>query len=87
MITEGKIKVYKRYNGDIDSWVRSGTKKEKLNMTDEDWYLIGDFIQDLVLVKKGLASLDFNKTLKAKLQEKCDNNQTVEQLQKLAKEV
>jgi hypothetical protein len=36
MINQEKVKIYIRYGGDIDSWVRSGSKKEKLNMTD--WY-------------------------------------------------
>ena len=40
MITEDKIKIFKRYDGDIDSRVRSGSKKEKFVMTDNDWYII-----------------------------------------------
>ena len=47
MITEDKIKIYKRYKGDIDSWARAGSKKEKLIMIDNDWYMIDGFIQDL----------------------------------------
>lgn len=84
MITEDKIKVYKRYDGDIDSWARSGSKKEKLIMTDEDWYVIDGLIQDLTIVKKGLASSGFSENLNVKLKETCDNDSTVNQLQKLA---
>lgn len=67
MITEDKVKIYKRYNGDIDSWARSGSKKEKSIIIDEDWYVIDGLIQDLSLVKKGLASSGFSETLNVKL--------------------
>lgn len=84
MITEDKIKVFKRYDGDIDSWARSGSKKEKSIMTDEDWYVIDGFIQDLSMVKKGLASSGFSENLNVKLKETCDSAYTVNQLQELA---
>ncbi|MCB0740985.1 MAG: hypothetical protein R2796_07650 [Chitinophagaceae bacterium] len=84
MITEDKIKVYKRYDGDIDGWARSGSKKEKSIMSDEDWYVIDGLIQDLSMVKKGLASSGFNENLNVKLKEMCDSDSTVNQLQKLA---
>lgn len=84
MITKDKIKVYKRYNGDIDSWARSGSKKEKSIVTDEDWYVIDGLIQDLSLVRKGLASSDFTENLNVKLKEMCDSESTVNQLKKLA---
>lgn len=84
MITEDKIKVYKRYDGDIDGWARSGSKKEKSIMSDEDWYVINGLIQDLSMVKNGLASSGFNENLNVKLIEMCDSGSTVNQLQKLA---
>lgn len=83
MVTENKIKVYKRYDGDIDVWARSGSKKEKSIMTDEDWYVIDGLIQDLSMVEKGLASSDFNENLNVKLKKICDSDSTVNQLQKL----
>lgn len=84
MITEDKIKIFKRYDGDIDSWARSGSKREKFIMTDNDWYIIDALIQDLLLVKKGLTSLEFTNTLNSKLKENCDSEKTINQLQKLA---
>lgn len=80
MITQNKIKIYKRYTGDIDSWARSGSKKEKLVMEDNDWYIIDGFIQDLTLVKKGLTSLTFNDNLNNRLRENCDGEKTVQAL-------
>ena len=52
-------------------------------MTDENWHMIEGLIQDLSLVKKGLASSGFSGTLSFKLEEMCDNNSTVNELQEL----
>ncbi len=80
MITQDKIKIYKRYSGDIDSWMRSGSKKEKLVMNDDDWYIIDGLIQDFSLVEKGLASLTFNNDLNNRLKENCDSEKTIQAL-------
>jgi len=84
MVTGGKVKIFERYDGDIDSWARSGSKKEKIFMTDDDWYMIDTLIQDLFLVEKGLASIEFNDTLNGKLKENCDGEETINQLKRLA---
>lgn len=80
MITKNKINIYKKYNGDIDSWARSGSKKEKNILNDNDWHIIDGLIQDLSLVKKELTSLTFSNDLNSKLKEICDGEETVESL-------
>ena len=77
MITKEKIKIFKRYEGDISGWVRSSSKNEKIIMTDNDWYLIDSLLQDLSIVKKGLTSLEFSKSLDDKLRNLCDNEETI----------
>jgi hypothetical protein len=84
MITEDKLKIFERYDGDSDSWARNGSEKEKVVMTDDDWYIIESLIQDLFLVKNGLASLQFKDALNIKLKEKCDVEKTINQLKYLA---
>ena len=84
MVTEEKIKIFKRYDGNIDSWAKSGSIKEKLVMTDDDWYTIDAFIQDLFIVKKGLASIEFKDTLNVKLRLNCNGENTINQLNQLA---
>jgi len=83
MITKDKLKVYKRYKGEIDRWVRSGSKKEKSIMTDNDWYLIDGFNQDLFLLERGLISSDFKNELTTRLKESCENEFIVNQLKEL----
>lgn len=87
MINRDKIKIYRKYNADIDLWARIGTRKDKSIMVDSDWYIIDSLLQDLSLVKRGLTSLQFNKTLKSKLIESCDGEDTINQLQKLAEDI
>lgn len=84
MITQDKIKIFKKYNGDIDSWSRSGSKKEKLIMSDNDWYVIDGLIQDFSLVKKGLTALSFSDDLDYKLKENCDSEETIQALKAIS---
>jgi hypothetical protein len=78
VITIDKIKIYQRFNGDIDGWARVGTKEEKSIMNDNDWFLIEGFIQDINLVKKGLASNTFLKSINERLEEHCDSEETIQ---------
>ena len=84
MITQDKIKIYKKYSGDIDGWARSGSKIEKTVINDNDWYIIDGFIQDLTLVKKGLTSQTFNDNLNNRLRGNCDNEETIQALETIA---
>jgi hypothetical protein len=83
MITRQKLEIYDRYHGDNDLFARIGEKKEKVLMR-EDWYIIENFIQDISLINKLLASEDFVKTVNSNLQRNCDDAQTVIQLQQMA---
>ena len=83
MLTEEKLKIYKRYHGDIDSWARSGTKKEKSIIDDNDWYTIDGLLQDLYLINKGVASEGFASSLSNRLKENCINNEVIEEIRKL----
>ena len=84
MITEEKITIFKRHDGDIDSWTRCASKKEKSIMSDKDWCIIDALIQDIFIVEKGLASSVFRDNLSLKLKETCDNISTINQLKGLA---
>lgn len=84
MITQEKLKIFSRYNGDVDMWAKTGGVKVKDVMQSSDWYLIDELIQDLRLIKKGLVSDKFAKKLNERLEENCDNEQTKGQLEKLA---
>ncbi|MBO9202151.1 MULTISPECIES: hypothetical protein [Niastella] len=83
MITIDKIKIYKRFNGDGDGWARGGTKEEKSFMNDDDWFLIGTFVQDISLIKKGLASYSFRDSIYERVKENCDSEETIQAIMEM----
>lgn len=83
MITENKIKLYNKYSGDIDGWARNNSKKELSIMSDDDWFLIDGFIQDLTLVKNGFTSIEFSNSLNNRLKENCDTEETINKIKKI----
>jgi len=59
VITDEKLTIYQRHGGDLDGWVRSAVPRENALMTDEDWAVIGEFLQRLAIVKSGRAAVPF----------------------------
>jgi hypothetical protein len=84
VITIEKVKIYKRFNGDIDGWARIGTNEEKSVMKDDDWFLIEGFIQDLHLARKHLASNTFLASINERLKEYCDSEETIQVIKEFA---
>lgn len=80
MITQEKLKIYKKYDGNIDSWARSGRKKEKTIMEDKDWGMIDGLIQDLKLADRGLAAEVYINDIYKRINENCDSAETVEEI-------
>jgi hypothetical protein len=85
MITKEKLNNYIFFNGDIDGWARAGTHSQKEGMSDSDWFLIDNLMQDLVIAQNGNASADFCSTLEQKLADNCDSNETVKLLKNRTK--
>ena len=73
MITAAKFKIFEKYNGDGDGFVRIGTKSEKECLDYNDWLLIDSMIQDLQLVKNGLSSKSFENQINKKLNNEFDS--------------
>ena len=56
MITDGKLTVYQRFRGDVDTWARVATPHEKALMPDEDWADISGILLRLAIAKSGHAA-------------------------------
>ncbi|WP_149304152.1 hypothetical protein [Pareuzebyella sediminis] len=82
-ITKDKLKIYKKYSGNIDSWARSGKRKEHELMSDDDWHLIGELIQELELIEKGLVSEDYKDRILSKFNAACPDEATKQALKSL----
>ena len=56
MITNEKLRIYRRYSGDVDGFARSGSLAEREVISDADWRDLSSIVQRLATVKRGLAS-------------------------------
>lgn len=83
MITEKKLKMYKKYSGNIESWDRFGKVKDKQIMEYEEWELIDELLQKLEMIEKGLVSENFKNQTLSKLEKVCDSEKTQEKLRSL----
>jgi hypothetical protein len=79
MITKEKIEIYKYYNGDVDGFGR-GNKSHKKVMSDSDFFIIGNLIQNLTIIKNKLASKQFEEETEKVLLENCDSLETINEL-------
>ena len=66
MLTVDKVKIYHRFDGDIDGYSRSRTVDQS-GITDEDWRLIDELRQALFLIRSGRAALDFAVSVELRL--------------------
>lgn len=57
MINNEKILIYKKYEGNLDAWARIATYEEKKAMSDDDWYLIDDLIQNVVISRPDMMQI------------------------------
>jgi len=71
-ITHKKIKIFNKYDGDGDFFVRVGSESEKELFEDDSWSLIDDFLQNIELIQKGLTSEEFKIKALEQLKLNCD---------------
>jgi hypothetical protein len=78
MITIEKLNIYKRYEGDEDMFARAGRTSQQQLFDNNDWSSITDCEQNIELIAKGMASIEFrNKTLQ-ELQKNFDSDAFLE---------
>jgi len=68
MITKQKIEIYLKYQ-DANYFARSGSTEDKKIMSDNDWGLIDNLIQDIHLLKNNLVSINMKKRIEREIQE------------------
>ena len=66
------LRVYLKYNGDIDMFARIGRKRERQLCEPNDWDVIDDFFQRLEMIEKGLCSAEFKKKTLAEIKKITD---------------
>lgn len=83
MLTLEKLKLYEYYKGDIDRFARAG-KRHKAKIEDSDFFLIANLIQDIRMADKWLASKSYADAVLDSVGMNCDDNETIDYLNKLA---
>ncbi len=83
MITQEKLKIYKKYSGNIDRWASRRRSSEHELMGDQDWFVIDELLQNLELIEKGLSADSFKSEVLEKLENSCDSSITKEILMSL----
>lgn len=81
MLTLEHLKIYYKYNGNEEYWDRWSSKKERSILSDENWFLIDNFITEIKLINDNLTSKEFEEKVKTKLEE-CADVETREYLLK-----
>ena len=83
MITIEHIKTFKSFSGDIDGWER--VKKPGDTMTNDIWFEIEGIIQNLTLIKNGVASEGFTTQTLQHMKTACESPEVEQALVELSK--
>ncbi len=86
MITVLHVEVYKKYGGDDDGFYHCATPAEKaIFLGHKHWSLIETLLQDLSIIKNGLASVSFINSTDETLNENCYNEEAIQAIKSLLK--
>lgn len=83
-ITLDMLRIYRRFDGDVDAWVRLGTTAEQSIMTDVDFHTIGSFIQRCAVVKGGLAAQEFPQQVSHELNQATSDEAVAREIMEMA---
>lgn len=83
MITAEHIKTFKVYDRDIDNW--ANMKKSDDGMTEDIWFEIEGILQNLTLIKNGVAPKDFTTQTLQHMRSTCENPEVEQALIELSK--
>jgi len=84
MITQEKLRIYEKFNGDIDGFARGSSLSERVSITDQDWSLIEELRQSLTIVQSGAASSEFEARVRAQLVDAVSDEGVQERLRYLS---
>jgi hypothetical protein len=77
VITQEKLVVYQRYEGDLEGLERVGNEREKSIVTQEELELIERLLRGLKLCNRGLATPEFCAAIEREVRESCDGSSTI----------
>lgn len=84
MLTSEKIEVFKSYKGYYDGYHFQNNSIEKI-ISDDEWFLISNLMQDLHLIRMNLCSKSFENLVNELLLKNCDAKETIKLIFELEK--
>lgn len=87
MITISKIEEYCNYHGYYEGFYFQKVKNGLNISSEDDWFLIRSLVQDIKLIKKGLASKDYTDNLEEQLKLNCESQETINLLMSISDEL
>ena len=85
MITLDKLRIFNRYKGDLDMFVRTGRARDKQTISDDDRYLIDLLLQDATVLTRELGSAERNPQATKRIRENGESDDVVQQVHALAR--
>lgn len=84
MITADKVRVYFKYDGDVDYLQRGGPTRDRDVLEPGDWHTLDQLRMALANLKSGQAADDFAERTRAELARLTDGPETARMLMDLA---
>ena len=75
MITSEKVSIFKKYKGYYDGYYVQNEGKT-ITISDDEWFLLDNFMQDILMIRKGICSNSYKKQIIEKINANCDNKET-----------
>jgi hypothetical protein len=66
LITQEMLRIYREFDGKNDIWVLAGCPNKEI-IPDAHWHQIDQILQELTLVKRGIASPEYALRIQQKL--------------------
>jgi len=76
MITKKKIEIFRQYEGEVDAFGH-GRRKDRQMLSDDEFLFMVRLRQDVLLVKRQHASLDFASKLEESLRDNFDSQESI----------
>jgi hypothetical protein len=84
MLTVEKIRVYRKYGGDMDGLARAKKPDDSSLITNEEWFLIDSLVQKLFLIKSGKASQAYAERISVEVRQRVENEEVIRELMEIA---
>jgi hypothetical protein len=84
MITQRKVFIYKKFYSFIEGYMFHNNAFSDADFTVNDWTTIDQIIGDIILLKSGNASFEYEEKIKKALQQQTEDRSVIELLEEMA---